>query len=668
MHLVLVDNLVFPERDDIQELDVNPHLGLVSLAAVAQLHGHTVSIIDPKRLVQSETLAYDRTLYAHLGSLLLGESPDAVGFTTLGCSFILAVKVAAYLKRIEPELPILLGGPHATILHHQILERFQQFDVVVRHEAEETLPAVLAALSSRHFANIPGVSWRSRPAGAQIYSTPGAPKVEDLDTLPIPAFDLYPIGDLRLKDIRVEAGRGCPFSCTFCSTASFFQREYRLKSPVRILQELDLLHHRYGIKSFKLSHDLFTVNKKKVLAFCEAVRGRAYTWRVSARIDCVDAELLRAMSEAGCESLYFGIETGSERIQKISQKRLALPLVATTLDTVERLGMKATVSFITGYPEETEKDQDATLNMLAACFRRQQSFITTQLHLLLPEPGTELYNRYYERLRYDGYTSAFNAKLLEDDDEQHVLASPDIFATYFYYPGSLPRRLQTLAVGAWRAFTTLGPTILSYILRYYYGRLSGLFANLRAWASDHHLRRLDSSAFLDFFADQYGRAHHVTSLVRYAVCTSERAPQANGAVSVQQALDNVSLANLRYCLSKDAYLLDDLHDCGALIERIERSPHDPEPFAEDSVGAPKDYLIIRRGDMLFNYAIQPALYRVLLALGPSKSSQQRACGPSRKGVTDVLDEALRAQLLRIGALVVVGPSQGPQDRCWVPSG
>ena len=102
----------------------------------------------------------DVMIYDRAAESLLAQRPDVVGFTTLGCSFLFVLNVAARLKQREPELPVLLGGPHATMLHREILERFSQFDVIVRYEADEIFPDVLANLESRNFAAIPGLSWR----------------------------------------------------------------------------------------------------------------------------------------------------------------------------------------------------------------------------------------------------------------------------------------------------------------------------------------------------------------------------------------------------------------------------------------------------------------------------------------------------------------------------
>ncbi|HEU5322898.1 MAG TPA: radical SAM protein, partial [Methylomirabilota bacterium] len=415
MKLVFVDNLLLELRDGAYQYDLQPHLGLISLIAVAERAGHEGALYDPKlRLFRGER-RLDASLYRRIADDLLETDADVIGFTSLGCNFICTAKIAAHVRAGRPALPILLGGPHATILDRPILERFPQFDVVVRHEAELTLPPLLEALPRRDLASVPGITFRR---GADLVATPGEPLIADLDTLPWPAYDHYPLADLRLDSLRVEAGRGCPFHCTFCSTASFFGRRYRLKSAARICAEMDHLHARYGVPHFSLTHDLFTVNRAKVLEFCEHVAPRGYSWSCSARMDCVDPELLERMRAAGCRSIYYGVETGSPRMQKLVQKRQDLSLVEPTLDTAHRLGLFSTVSMITGYPQEEAADQAATLDLAGRCVFRDPGEILVQLHLLTPEPGTQLLAERAGALEYDGHITDFNFPTLEPDDAE----------------------------------------------------------------------------------------------------------------------------------------------------------------------------------------------------------------------------------------------------------
>jgi radical SAM superfamily enzyme YgiQ (UPF0313 family) len=509
VRVTLVDNLVFPDPTQLASLDVHPHLGLLSLAAVGGAAGHTVSIWDPKRLVRNGELAYDQSLYASSAEALLAGQPDAVGFTTLGCSFLYTLGVARQLKRRRPELPILLGGPHATMLAAEILQRYPVFDVIVRHEAEPTFAPVLDALPSWRFEEVPGVSWRR---GDQLYQTSGAPRVDDLDTLPWLDYDAYPIAELGLDLMRIEAGRGCPFACTFCSTATFFQRRYRLKSPARVVAEMDALRERYAPAEFKLDHDLFTVDKHKVAAFCDSVRGHGHAWHVSARADCVDEALLERMAEAGCVGLYLGVETGSERMQKISAKRLELAIVEPTLDICQRLGIKATASFITGYPEETADDQAATLDLLGRCFQRPQSACLPQLHLLTPEPGTGLFAEYGTELRLDGHATRFNSWLLDPADATEIEAAPDVFATYYHYPAVLDRGLHLFAVEAVDLLRRLGHDVLGLLIDRTEGSLAELVRQLAAVS----VAEIATAADLErLVGDRFGAEHPLTSAVRF---------------------------------------------------------------------------------------------------------------------------------------------------------
>lgn len=560
MKVLLIDNLVMPDEGTIAMMDVHPHLGLLALAAVGEKAGHSVEIYDPKRMVRDGDLPYDERLYDHAARAFLATEPDVVGFTALGCSFLFVVNVAARLKQVRPDLPILLGGPHATMLDKQILSDFDQFDVIVRHEADETFPSVLEHLADLDFESVPGISWRARNGSLQF--THGSPKIDDLDSLPLGNYDLYPVEDLGLDLLRIEAGRGCPFACTFCSTAGFFQRSFRLKSAERLVAELDRLNARYGARNFKLDHDMFTANRKKVAEFCEAVKGRGYHWRASARVDCVDEELLELMAEAGCVNLYFGIETGSQRMQKISQKKLALSLVAPILASAERLGIETTASFITGYPEETAQDLADTLDLLGECASGQDCL--PQLHLLAPEPGTPLFSQYGTEIKYDGVAGPYHSGVLTEHDETLILSHPDIFQTYYHFPTVLDRKHQIFAVNSVDLLRRLGPQLFDYSLRFFDGRLSQLIATFERFVSDgaEISAPVEPSALIGFLERHLGFAHHLVSLVRYALHVV--GAETDDRESTRLPFD----PEAPYELKKGAIVLEGMHDCDDLFSRI----------------------------------------------------------------------------------------------------
>jgi radical SAM superfamily enzyme YgiQ (UPF0313 family) len=600
MKVVLVDNLILPEAGSVAEMDVHPHLGLLALAAAAERNGHIVQIFDPKRAVRDGVLPYDASLYARAVDLLLAMEPDVVGFTALGCSFLFAVRVAARIRLRAPAIPILLGGPHATMLHREILERYDQFDMIVRYEADETFPAVLERLDGRCFDAVPGLSWRTTDGTLRF--TEGAPKIADLDTLPIARYELYPVETLGLDLLRIEAGRGCPFACTFCSTAGFFQRSFRLKSATRLVGELDRLHARYGCRNFKLDHDMFTASRRKVLEFCEAVDGHGYRWSASARIDCVDAELLDRMAASGCANLYFGIETGSQRMQAVARKKLDLALVEPILARADALGIETTASFITGFPEETEEDLGHTLDLLGRCARRASCL--TQLHLLAPEPGTPLFDRYGATIRYDGVAGPYHCGLLQPADEAEIRAAPALFQTYYHYPSCLPRGRSIRAVDIVDLLRRTGATIFAYALRFFDGRLSLLAQLAETFAEARRIDRFDATAFIAFVASQLGPRHHLVSLLRFSLHGG-----ATTLTAAAPALPSFD-PDREYVAAAGLTALDSMHDCATLIDRI-RSLPESAVLPEDFAGAAEAYLIVPADEGTIVYHAEPGISEIL---------------------------------------------------------
>ncbi|HEY7335215.1 MAG TPA: radical SAM protein [Bryobacteraceae bacterium] len=576
MRVAFVDNLLFEDAEGIHRYVLQPHLGLISLISVLEGGGHEGLLVDPKVEVSRGRLKLDEDLYRLLARQILQQRPDAVGFTSLGCNFICTVKVAAYLRRWEPDLPILLGGPHATVLAAEILNRFPQFDAIVRGEAERKILPLLECLPKREFLRAPGISFRLR---GTVWNTPGDEVIEDLDALPVPAYSRYPIRDLGLRSLRVDAGRGCPFQCTFCSTASFFGRKYRLKSAARLVAEMDFLNRAYGISDFSLTHDLFTVNRHKVAEFCHAVAGRGYTWKCSARMDCVSQELLELMGAAGCRSIYYGIEAGSERMQKISKKHLDLRLFAPTLDFTARAGMSATVSFITGYPEEQHADQRATLDLIGASIRRETPLLNVQLHLLTPEPGTELLAEYRDRIAYDGHISDFNFPVLEPDDSAVIERSPSVFINHHYFPPVLSRTRHIFITTMYQVLYALGFPLLRHLMDVYGGSFGALLDRMNEWRENAGRPSVaDATWLLQYFEAVHGPEHYLTGLVTYMLQASELRRLASletGKTRRASAWTSDACGRL----SSRVAVIRNVPDCPRMLEQLATGHADPRSFS-----------------------------------------------------------------------------------------
>jgi radical SAM superfamily enzyme YgiQ (UPF0313 family) len=422
-----VSRLTSPDIPDSYE----PPLGVLTLAA--QLRElFPVGFVDLDhlwRLHGSDPAQFQRIAVEQI----VATRPDVLGFSSISGSYPLTIRLAERCSHLLPETTVILGGPQATVTDIATLNVFPFIDLILRGEADDTLPALVRAIASHSpISTIPALTFRDR---RQIRRNPNGPPVLDMDSLPLPAFDLVP-GMRELPAIPLEIGRGCPFSCTFCSTNDFFRRRFRLKSPAHTLDEMHSLHRKWGIGSFQLVHDMFTVDRRRVIVFCETLiaAGSPYRWSTSARTDSVDADLLRTMRSAGCDGIFFGIETGSQRMQRVIDKDLDLAQARTVLRETNALRIHTDVSLIAGYPQEAKEDLRATVHFFGEAMLLP--WIDPQLHMLSPLAGTPLTLGYQDRITLDENweTISENGTLQDPVDRLMIAAHPEIFPNFYAFP------------------------------------------------------------------------------------------------------------------------------------------------------------------------------------------------------------------------------------------
>jgi radical SAM superfamily enzyme YgiQ (UPF0313 family) len=429
------------ETDAILRLAEHAPVGILTLAAVLEEQGQAPDIVDLNRLYYDYLRRRPRPegdFCRHAVRHLLARDFDVAGFGTICSSYPLTLRIARALKRARPEVRILLGGPQASAVDVATLERFPEVDCVVRYEAEETLPLLLAALAEgRGPRDVAGITFRQ---GGQVVRNPSAPPIADLDRLPLPAYHLYPY--LRqARYIPLELGRGCPYACTFCSTNDFFRRSFRLKTPRRVVEQMIRLKREYGVARFDLIHDMFTVDRRKVVEFCQALleSGERLYWNCSARTDRVDDELLSLLAEAGCRGIFFGIESGSEAVQESIDKRLVLRDAMARVRAASARGMTTAASLIAGFPDETEEDFAATVDFFVKTLRYENA--DPQLHILAPLADTPLHRAHHDRLSFDDIFSDLSHHGWDQDPEDRALiaAHPDLCPNFYAIPTPLDR-------------------------------------------------------------------------------------------------------------------------------------------------------------------------------------------------------------------------------------
>jgi radical SAM superfamily enzyme YgiQ (UPF0313 family) len=459
----------FQEPEEFSSLSVqavsgDPQLGILSLAAVLEQRRDLCQIVNLNRFFFEYVNAAGgdraRGFASAAAELIAGAEADVYGFGSICSSYPLTVRIAEAVKARRPRSTILLGGPQASVVDVHSLAAFPFVDLVLRGEAELTLPILLDQLAGeRHLEQVPGLTYRDH---GQIRRNPNAAVVSDLDSLPSPAYHLT--DELTGASVAsLELGRGCPFACTFCSTNDFFRRKFRLRSPERVLGDMREIAARYGIREFGLVHDMFTVDRRRVEEFCDAMlaSGDGFKWSCSARTDCVDEELLEHMHRSGCCGIFFGIETGSERMQKIIDKHLDPRRAREIIDAAERLGIATTVSLITGFPEETRDDLRQTVRTFVHSARCPRS--TPQLNLLAPLAETPVYWKHRHELVLDELCSdvSHQGRNQDEADLELIRRYPEIFPNFYLLPAPQLDRKSLLEL---REFTVVATVRFRWLL------------------------------------------------------------------------------------------------------------------------------------------------------------------------------------------------------------
>jgi radical SAM superfamily enzyme YgiQ (UPF0313 family) len=458
------DNRTVGEMEAARIMGELAPVGILSLAAVLEAKGLQPEVVDLNRVYYSWSKESNRNktdFCSFAGAYFAGRDFDFFGFSTVCSSYPLTLRIAAEVKRVHRKSVVALGGPQASVVDISTMRAFPFIDLVVRGEAEQTLPDLVGALAGHSsLAAVPGITFR-RNKGREIVRSPEAPLVLDLDALPFPAFHLFP--DVRFcRHFPLELGRGCPFACTFCSTNDFFRRRFRLKSPAHMIAEMRRVKQTYGINSFELVHDMFTVDRKRVVAFCEALleSKEEFYWGCSARTDCIDEELIALMAKAGCRGIFFGIETGSSRMQKIIDKGLELNDSAERVRSCDKLKINTAVSLMAGFPDETMSDLRDTAAFFVDSLRYDHA--DPQLSILAPLADTPIQKQHKDSLVLDDDVADMSYRGWQQELQDHAMIAehPEIFSSFYSVPMPFLEReflkeLRDFLLSGMRAFRRL---------------------------------------------------------------------------------------------------------------------------------------------------------------------------------------------------------------------
>jgi len=370
-----------------------PPIGLLSIASFIKQKGYEVDILDTGIENMDETA---------LEKFLKEKKYDVVGIPCFTNTARYTFSTAALARKALPGALIVLGGVHATVLPEKTLKECPEADIAVIAEGEITFAELLDWRSKKtnELRDIEGIIYRD---GAIFKKTAPRRPIQDMDALPMPAYDLlkmekyipHPTQYKRLPSFPLLTTRGCPFLCTFCSASKVHGNRLRLRGLDNVFREIDYLIEHYGAKGLYIQDSSFTNSRRYVRDFCQRLLDGKYdiSWMCNARVDQIDEDTVRLMKKAGCWQVTFGIESANESSLRLIKKHQDVKEILKAIGIVKKTRLHIMACYILGLPNETARDVENTIN-----FAKRLATHTALFFLPVPYPGTEL----LEQCRADG--------------------------------------------------------------------------------------------------------------------------------------------------------------------------------------------------------------------------------------------------------------------------
>lgn len=372
--------------DDQTVRVVFPPIELGVLASIARRHGAEVTLRDYP------------TVHADMQDFLADVEPfrpDVVLLNTTAHTIRQDLELFREAKRLFPDVVTIAKGEAVAVQADKTLSDFPHLDIIFDGECEEAFDEIIAG---RPWPEIRGLHIRGK-SGAHLF-TGERQLLKDLDTLPLPARDLFNNDLYRSPENQrpitaIYAQRGCPSKCIFCPAGSMYGYAVRERTVESVMKELRECVETYGIRDFLFHGDTFTLHKKWIMELCRQIveSGLEIRWGCNSRVDTIDDERAAAMREAGCWVVAFGFEHGNQQMLDNMKKGAKADRAFEATAVCRRNGLKVHGFFVIGLPWETSKTLEETYRYVK---RLNPDFF--DFNIAYPLPGTE----YYEIVQRDG--------------------------------------------------------------------------------------------------------------------------------------------------------------------------------------------------------------------------------------------------------------------------
>lgn len=393
-----------------------PPLGLTYIASTLEKAGFQVNIYDNCLMRKSVN---------EIKNEVKKLSPEIVGISCNSVNYKKCVEISKAVKDVVPECKVIVGGPHPTYVPGSVL-KCPEIDYAIVGEGERAMLELVRCIKDgatiQSIAKIPGVAYKI----GEKFKVNSPEFIDDLDEIPLPARHLLQMNlyDRKFELLEVEpvdimnVVRGCPFNCSFCETKEIWGHVSRYFSPSRIVEEIEHLANTYGTKGFYFIGDNFTINEKVTRAVCELLIKKELDveWVCDTRVDLVSRNLLEIMREAGCRTIWFGVESGSPRILQKLNKGITLEQAVKAFKLCKEVGIRTACSFLMGIPGEKVEDMEATFK-----FAKTLNPDWCQFNIFIAVPGSKLYDEVVQGNLYSHRDGFITYVKTDDFDYQSLL-------------------------------------------------------------------------------------------------------------------------------------------------------------------------------------------------------------------------------------------------------
>ena len=421
LNVCLIKIPTFEAPQSLSYFNSVPNLGLAYVAGAVREAGHNLQIIDgPGEAITKYTYfkTSDNKLWAH--GLTMDEiverikpNTDVIGITNMFLhEWEFIYKILKLIKQKYPDITIVVGGETATAWWDYMLKKSPELDICAIGEGEGVMVGLLDILShGKSLSNAGSIAYKKN--NGEIAVTERMKRITNINDIPLPAWDLFPVDEYlkhefgsgvnRGKSMPMLTSRGCPFQCTFCSSADMWTTRYFARDPNKVADEVEFYQKRYDVNNINFNDLTAVLTKKWIVEFCNVILDRKlkFSWQLPSgtRSEAVDFEAAKLLYNSGCRNFGYAPESGSPRVLEKIKKKVKIPGLITSLKSSLKADLKTHANIIVGFPEEKLKDLFYTYLLLL-------KMAVTGLHgasvmMFTPYPGSALYRELKSKKKID---------------------------------------------------------------------------------------------------------------------------------------------------------------------------------------------------------------------------------------------------------------------------